>query len=192
MKKYYAIKNLRNEGYITESYLDFENIMKNSKSLRLLGKGFNSEIEAKKFIESPVYLKYKRFTAYTDASYDPKTNRCAYGYIIFDINGEIKYKYCNDSVDNTKLGSVMGELKAVMMTVKMARKLCVNMDINYDFNGIEILLNKKHKNTFINSYSQFMSENRYYYNLVRVNKRTKIIHKSVHNMVYKRLKIVSL
>ncbi len=183
MKKYYAIKNLTDEGYITKNFLDFENVMKKSKGLRLLGKGFNSEIEAKKFIESPVYLRNKRFTAYTDASYDPTTNRCAYGYIICDINGEIKYEYCNVSIDNTKLENVMGELKAVMMAVKMAKKLRINMCINYDFNGVEILLNKKNKNTFINSYCQFMCENRYYYTLLRIDKKTKLIHRSVHNMV---------
>lgn len=198
MYKFYAIKNLKEEGYITENYRIFEEMIKNSKGLKVQGKGFKTEEEAKYFLDSPVYLRNKKFIAYTDGSYDVNTKKCSYGYIIFNNRGEAKYKYSHMIQDNTGLHNVMGELKAVMMAVKMARQLRVKMDIYYDFTGVEslLLLKKTYKDrkhsSFINSYIQFMQENRFYYTLKYINSSyTKYKHTYVHNMVKRELKSIT-
>lgn len=188
-KKFYAIRNLCDEGYITSDYMVFDDIMKKSKGKCLIGKGFVTEEEAKSFLVETKYC------AYTDCSYDYTTRKCSYGFKIYNNKNKLECSYNDLDIDNTGLTNVYGELKAVIKAVEMAIQIGEKIEIYYDFNGVEEFLsiaknrpNRKH-NTFIASYIAFMNEKYGYYILKNVNKYRfmRRNHNKVHNMVRKRL-----
>ena len=184
-KKFYAIRDLNTEGYITSDNNEFEHMMRESKGKFLFGKGFKTKEEAINFVSAAQYC------AYTDCSYDIATGKCSYGYIIYNDLGELKCNYNSIETDTTGLANVYGELKAVMAAVEIGLQLGEKIQIYFDFNGVKYFLkNAKKKpnrihHPFLKSYVSFMNINREHYELINVNefKEKRIIHNQVHIMV---------
>jgi hypothetical protein len=189
-KKFYAIRNLHEGGYITRDYIVFNDIMEKFKGKHLIGKGFRTEEEAKDF------LLVTEYSAYTDCSYDKTSQKCSYGYKIYNNRDELKYEFNKVEIDNTGLENVYGELKAVMSAIEMGMQLGDKIEIYFDFSGIRNFpLNAKKMPDrryapFIVSYIEFMNEHNDYYVLKNVNiyRANRIVHNEVHNMVREGLK----
>jgi len=113
------------------------------------------------------------YNVYTDGSYMPESKKCYYGYIFVDKKTNlIEYKYVNHDTENTGLGCLYSELKAIIYAIKLAKQLNIKINIFTDCeNALYFnLINKKQKyinkySGFINYFIEFLNKNKKHYAL---------------------------
>ncbi len=163
-KKYYAVKTGEKTG-IFESWEECEKSVKGFNNAQFKGFATLSEAEnylgievsdIKSVIEKP---SENELFAYTDGSYNVKTNVYGYGVVLIFANGtELVFSGSDDNEKIASMRNVAGELKGACVAMQYAyNNNFSKLTIFHDYEGVSKWAEKKWKtnNEYTKKYAEY-------------------------------------